>query len=203
MKLNQSQKAYEDLRNQLLAQNIIPGERLVEKHWSEKLKVNRADIRQAFARLLGEGMLVSGPKGGFFARELTSQQRNELDEVRMILEVSSARLAVNRATESEIDQLAEIVDHMTLMAENGYAMGVFEADVRFHEKLIDLSHNKQLAHLYKSTNLPLSMGMQPSVPRSKQVLMKDASEHKAIVEAIKQKDVDVVIDLLTLAFKFK
>ena len=197
MRINQAQKAYTEIRKQLIARNIEPGERLPEKEWSLQLNVNRADIRQAFARLVGEGLLVAGDKGGVFVREFTEEQVIEYTEVRLILETAAAKLAIERATSEEVEMLEEICDHMDLMAENGYALGARDVDLRFHEVLVKMSHNKEFIKLYRLANLPLSINKSKIPQKEKEFLKRDAVEHRAIFDALRNKDVSKMVKLLS------
>jgi DNA-binding GntR family transcriptional regulator len=199
-KKNQAQFAYQKLREKLISRTLDPGFRLVESTWAETLQVNRADIRQALSRLLGEGLLRAGEKGGFFVREFTEEDMRQFNEVRYALETAAARLAVNRATEEDIAELQKTCDHMTLMAENGYALGVFEADLRFHEVLVRSAHNEKLEHIYASANLPLSKGL-PEVVIVQKNLITTAWEHCELVKALKEKDLARLTEFLSKGLK--
>jgi DNA-binding GntR family transcriptional regulator len=195
MRVNQAQKAYTEIHKQLIARNIEPQQRLREKEWALELSVNRADIRQAFARLVGEGLLITGDKGGAFAREFTEEQMTEYNELRLILETAAAKLAVERATDEELALLEDICSHMELIAKNGYLQGVNEADFRFHEVLVKMMHNKEFAQLYESANLPISMAKKTTVIDA-ETLESNASDHRAIFDALRDKDTNKLVQLL-------
>jgi len=194
-KTNKADKAYIVIREKLIARALLPGERLVESVWATQINVNRADVRQAFSRLVGEGLLVAGKKG-VFVREFLPEDMRELNEIRLILETSAAELAINRATAEDIAKLEEICQHMAMMAENGYAMGVYEADLRFHQTFIDAAHNARLRVLYQNANLPLSSNDHLTNVASPEILVKDADEHRMIVESLKNKDREKLRNLL-------
>jgi DNA-binding GntR family transcriptional regulator len=192
---NQAQEAYERIREKLISRTLEPASRLKESTWAIELKVNRADVRQALSRLLGEGLLVAGGKGGFFVREFSAKEMEQFNEVRFMLEKGAASLAIDRATKEDISELQHVAGLMALMAENGYAMGVFEADLHFHERLIKAAHNERLEHLYKSANLPLTM-TRAVVSADKERLLDDAAQHRGIVDAIEKKDLQKAVELL-------
>lgn len=192
---NQSEKAYEVIRNRLIAQSIKPGSRLTEQAWAKNLGVNRGDLRQAFARLLAEGLVIKGLKGGVFAREYSEEYIRKVNEVRLLLETAAARLAVQRATEEDICALEKIGQHLKIMAENGFAMGSAEADVRFHEVLISSAHNSKLTEIYQQANIPITVSA--VTPISREQLIRAASDHQQMVDALREKDVDLLIELLS------
>lgn len=194
-RINQAQLAYEKIRQLILANELMPNERLKESFWAEKLNVNRADIRQAFARLHGEGLLVSGKKGGFFVRSYTEQEIKEIYELRAILEISAARLVIKRATDSDLQQIKDICNLMVALAENGFVFGFYEADLRFHTAFIKAAHNSCLEKVYANANLPLTFSKNFTQPSDK-ILIENAREHMQIFEAILKKDLQTLSHLL-------
>lgn len=57
-------KAYMELRRKILSSQIMPNIRLKEDAWAKKIEVGRMAVREAMTRLLGEGLLQLGEKGG-------------------------------------------------------------------------------------------------------------------------------------------
>src|SRR5205085_9999417 len=98
----QAEHAYKELSQRILVQEIAPNDRIKEELWAAKLSVSRAAIRESLTRLLGEGMVRSGEKGGFFASELTAADIHEVREVREILETAAFVLACERATTQQL-----------------------------------------------------------------------------------------------------
>ncbi len=199
---NQYERAYEEIRHLLITQAIPSGNRLTEQVWAQKLQVNRADIRQALARLFAEGLLEKGAKGGFFVRTYSPQDVDEINEARLILETGAARLAVERAREDDIAELEKTCEHMELMAQNGYHMGVYEADLRFHSQLVTAAHNAKLSRIYNLSNIPLLPGS-PTMDsaNTKEKLIRTASEHRQMVTALRQKNADKLVELLNKGLK--
>lgn len=195
---DQAEKAYMIIREKLLSGMFVPQSRLTEQQFSEDIGVNRGDIRQALARLLAEGLVVKGKKGGFFVKEFTKEDLKELYEVRFILESAAATLVSVRATEEDYDELEKIVDHMKLMADNGYDMGVCEADLRFHLAFVKAAHNNKLHDMYMRANIPLTgvHGWKNEKKNNADKNSFDAEEHRLIVKNLQDGNVEKVIDLL-------
>ncbi|MBN1437217.1 MAG: GntR family transcriptional regulator [Sedimentisphaerales bacterium] len=195
-RINQSDKAYKALRNKLLAQSIKPGQRLTEQACAQEFDVNRSDIRQALARLEVEGMVTRGAKGGVFARTYTENDVRQTTYVRMALETAAVQLAINNATPAQLAQLDEIAEHMMMMAENAYDMGFSEADIRFHQCLVEAAHNEALTRTYLLANIPLSMAQPAPHDKIRQQLLQNANEHQQIAQAIRHKNAERAIELL-------
>ncbi len=185
--MNQEERAYNELRRKLISSNLKPGARLKEEVWAKDIEVNRSAVRQAFSRLMAEGLLTKGTRGGFFVREYSEKELKDLLEVRIILEAGAAELAVQRTSENDIRRLEEVCDHMEMMAENNYTMGFNEADLKFHETLIQSAHNEFLVKIYERANIPLSLDNKPGIPDSDHRLKmkQDAAVHKEMAVALK------------------
>src|SRR5512141_573825 len=85
----QAELAYKELSHRILIFEIAPNERIVEQAWATKLQVNRAAIRESLTRLLGEGLVYQGERGGFFVSEMTDEELHQIREVREILETGA------------------------------------------------------------------------------------------------------------------
>lgn len=195
---NQYEKVYKALRQRLLARSIKSGQRLVEQACAEEFGVNRSDVRQALARLEVEGMVTRGAKGGVFARTYSEEDIREICFVRITLETAAVKLAVHNATEDELAQLDEIAAHMQLMADNAYEMGFAEADIRFHQCIVEASHNRALIQTYLLSNIPLSMTRDAPKLVLREKLLGNAKEHKQIVRSLREKNAKGAIELLEL-----
>jgi len=201
----QYEKAYERIREKLISQSIKPGERLIERALAEELEVNRGDIRQAFPRLLTEGLVIRGERGGIFAREYTTEHLQELAETRLALETAAAALAVERANKKDFSRLGKILDHMDLMAENGYELGFNETDLRFHNHLVKATHNERFYQLYRIANVPLTFLNNLKTVRTEntseaeesiKIMKRDAKAHREILNALEKRDKEKLIRLL-------
>ena len=148
-------KAYNEIRKAILSQQLAPNTRLKEDDWAVKIEVSRMAIREALNRLLGEGIVIVGEKGGYFVKPITLDDIKLIIELREILEVGAIKLAINKTTPEQIKQLEQICDDFTMMSKQGYFSGACEADVKFHETLIKCCDNDKLLHIYKTSHIPL------------------------------------------------
>ncbi len=201
-KTNQAERAYREFRRILLGNEYPPGTKLAETACAQRLGVNRGDARMAMARLYSEGLLAQGPKCGYRVPLLTARQEAEIFEARLILETAAVRLAVERATKADLRRLHAICDDMELMARKGYALGVCEADLRFHEEIVNAAHNSKLTQIYLRSNLPLSLARHvPSVPVED--MLQDVQKHRTILAALEKRDGDLVAELLKKGMEVK
>jgi DNA-binding GntR family transcriptional regulator len=184
-----SNKAYTELRKKILSNQLTSGTRLKEDEWSKKLDVNRMAIREALTRLLGEQLIVQGEKGGFFVKTLTLEDSHKIRELREILEVGALRLLIQKVTAGQISELDRICDDFSSMVERGYFGGACEADVKFHETIIECAGNEKLVDLYQASNIPLFHQKLGKTQTHMDDYELTDQEHREIVAGIKDRDI--------------
>lgn len=184
----QAELAYKELSHRILILEIAPRDRIVEQFWAKKLQVNRSAVRESLTRLLGEGLVYQGERGGFFASEMTDAEIHEVREVREILETAAFSLACDRATEAQIREIEETCDDFGNFVRKGYLTGAHEADLRFHHLLIASGGNARLAHLYERAHIPLFQRKAALARTPIEDFIQTEKEHRAILEALKKRD---------------
>ncbi|MGG7661026.1 GntR family transcriptional regulator [Dyadobacter sp. BHUBP1] len=184
-----SNRAYTELRKKILSNQLTSGTRLKEDEWSKKLDVNRMAIREALTRLLGEQLIVQGEKGGFFVKTLTLEDSHKIRELREILEIGALRLLIQKVTTEQVAELGRICDDFSSMVERGYFGGACEADVKFHETLIECAGNERLMELYQASNIPLFHQKLGKTQTHMDDYELTDQEHREIVAGIKDRDI--------------
>ncbi|TAG18118.1 MAG: GntR family transcriptional regulator [Cytophagia bacterium] len=186
-----SLKVYTEIRKNILSNQLLPNTRLKEDEWASKLTVSRIAVREALNRLLGERLVSVGEKGGYFVSGLSQSDVLAIRELREILEMGALTLLIKKNEKSKIAKLEKICDDFTNMFQNGYLGGACEADVRFHETIIEFAENDKLLQLYKLSHIPI---FHQQLMKSHE-LMADYEqtdlEHRNIVNALKQNNLEL------------
>ncbi|GIL14807.1 MAG: GntR family transcriptional regulator [Chloroflexota bacterium] len=196
----QSEQAYQEIRRRLLILEVRPEDRIKEQEWADKLKLGRLAVREALSRLHGEGLVTRGAKGGFFAAKMTAVDIHDIHEVREIFEVAAIRLAQERMTPKQLQQLEDACDDFAYLVKRGYHVGACESDLRFHHLLVECSGNSKLVRAYDLSHIPL---FHVRVGHSREYLNDYAyteREHREIVAALKEKDFEKAIERLRAHF---
>ncbi len=81
----------DELRLQLAEGILLPGARLTESTIAEDLGVSRNTVREAFAELASERLVVRHPNRGVFVASLGAGDIHDVYTVRRVLEVSAIR----------------------------------------------------------------------------------------------------------------
>ena len=193
-------KAYTEIRRKILSAQISPKTRLKEDFWARKLSVSRMAIRETLTRLLGEQLVTLGPKGGYFVNSLTSEDIGQIRELREILELGALRLAHEKITRDQIGRLEKICKDFTAMVEQGYYAGACEADLKFHETLMECSGNNKLVQTYINSHIPLFHQRLTKSNTSENDYDLTDKEHRAIVKALKEKKLEEAERVMKLHF---
>lgn len=190
-------KVYLEVRKKILSNQLIGGARLVESNWAEKLNVSRVAVREAFMRLAGENLVEFGERGGCFVKSMTIDDIRDIRELRELLEVGALKILFEKKNEELLSELELICDDFSDMVSKGYYGGACEADVRFHEKIIEGTGNQRLVSIYKNSNIPL-FHMKLGTAMSHMEDYQDTErEHRKIVEALKSDNWKKAYDMLT------
>jgi DNA-binding GntR family transcriptional regulator len=90
-------RAYEQLRSEIVDGVLGPGTTLYEVEQSERIGVSRTPVREAFGRLVAEGLLDDGQGRGLIVTDVSDGDIDALFEMRTCLEAQAAQLAARHA----------------------------------------------------------------------------------------------------------
>lgn len=135
------------IRERIIAGELRPGTRLVERTLAESLGVSRVPVRDALSQLKGEGLISQLPRSGMVVTELTRQMVEELLDVREALEVLSVRQATQRATPSEIKRLRKLLDTAATALQREDLKAFNRTNSLLHDLITQMARNDLLASL--------------------------------------------------------
>jgi DNA-binding GntR family transcriptional regulator len=135
------ERAYRTLRTAILEGRFAVGERLFESKLADQLGISRNPVRESIRRLQQDGLVDVRPRGGIYVASISIEEADDIYRVRGALEALAARLAAERITDSELDQLRRLAfghaDDIPTQA------AVTEAD-QFHKAVHEFAHSPQL-----------------------------------------------------------
>ena len=181
-------KVYLEVRKKILSSQLAGGARLVESAWADKLTVSRVAVREAFMRLAGESLVEFGEKGGCFVKKMTVEDVKDIRELRELLEIGALKILFSKKSKELIEDLELICNDFSEMVSKGYYGGACEADVRFHERIIEGTCNSRLISIYKNSNIPLFHMRLGAIMGQMEDYLDPEKEHRAIVDALKADD---------------
>ena len=180
------ERVYELVKQMAISFELRPGGRLNELAIARKIGVSRTPLREALNRLTSDGFLTFSPKQGFFRKPLSVKEITDLYELREKIERGVARLAVERATEEQIDRLE------AFLAESMKVTGVSTSDIldldeQFHEQLAAMTGNTEIMHALKNLNDRIRFVRWVNMEGRREHTQ---GEHHAILKALRKRDAD-------------
>lgn len=143
-------RAYNEIKFRIITCHYRPGEVLSEAEISLELKIGRTPIHQAIHRLTMEGLVSIMPRKGVMVRAISLDEVMEIIGVRLVTECYCARLAADRADDSELQQLHEIVKASEKVTEKRDVKQMMLFDREFHDALARAANNTILADVLRN-----------------------------------------------------
>ena len=188
------------VRERILKGEYEIGEKIKENQIATELKVSRTPIREAFKLLENEGLIDYIPNRGCFAKGFTKQDVDDIYAVREALEELAVRWAVARITEPELLALEEQVDLMEFYTKKKDKKKVLELNTSFHEVIYASARSRFLAQVLRSYKEYIEK-TRKSIFYEQSYLEGILSEHRAIFEAIKDRDEERVVEAISKHFE--
>lgn len=184
------------IKKNLIEGTLKPGQCLPsELKMAEMFGVSRSSIRDALQTLEVMGVVSRKKRGGTIIRHVTVEDLAgiyspkpeqetlfDLIETREALEIAVVKLVAQRAESSDIAELEQLIKWMEEKPEQAAS-----ADIAFHLALARISKNQVMITIIKSLKETMQKLQDKTIyypGRLEDIL----SEHKQILEAIKQRD---------------
>lgn len=130
-----------------------PGERINETQLAKSFGVSRSPIREAMRLLEKDGLLKADDRNGFSITSLTAKDVDEIYKIRIPLEQLAVELVIDEADEEELTILEKQLEETEKAIHNGTEdTEIIRLNQKFHELLVDFSHNRHLKNLLEHVN---------------------------------------------------
>ena len=174
-------KVFHTIRENILSGRYKYQEELRESTLGKELGVSRTPVREALRQLELEGLVTIVPNKGAYVNGITAQDVEVIYQMRSRLEGLCARMACERITREQLDEMEEVI----LLS-------------KFHEKKGNYEgcQSKLLEHELKNLHQYVQRVRKTSL-ESGQRAEKSTQEHENIMLAIRDKDPDRADELAT------
>ncbi len=139
-----------EIRRQIFSGTLKYGERVVESEIAAAMGISRGPVREAFADLVKEGLIVIYPRQGTYVKNFEIKDIEEIYTLRALLEGYAVTLALDRLREQDLNWLRDILNHISDMAAKRDVIEVAQLNMQFHQKIMDLSEHKLLCTTWHS-----------------------------------------------------
>lgn len=192
MQMNRSTKTdqvYVVLRRAIVQGDLQEDLPLEDNVLMAQFGFGRTPLREAMKRLADEQFINYPPHRTPYVRGIRVAELARLYEARHILEEPVARIAANRATDAQVDQLSLICDQIDDAVERNDVYESVELDHRFHLAVARATDNRFLSEAVDRLNCG---SLRLWYLAHSRLGMENVNEdHRAIQEAIKTRDPDL------------
>jgi DNA-binding GntR family transcriptional regulator len=196
-----SDRAYRALKQEILSGGISSGTALAEVEQAARLALSRTPIREAFARLTAEGLLVPLAGRGLVVSGLSRETIIELFELRLVLEARAASLvALHRDPETFQTLRDEFVTAPALLERDDDRREYYALIERLEAAMDDAVQSRFLLAAIRQ--------LRPHLVRARRLARDDrerliaaAGEHLTIVEAIIDGDPELAANATSIHLK--
>jgi DNA-binding GntR family transcriptional regulator len=185
-----SDQVYEELKRDILRGKFTPGSPLKERDLCSLMNVSRTPVREALQRLGREGLAEIRPGRSTIVAELDQEEINEIFALGAMLEAFVAGLAAEKATQTDIARLEDIVASMErVLADHAERSDYARFDHAFHEQLSAMARSKRVTDMLRRT---VSFRLLASIFQTYEPVDFETSlsQHKTILRAIKSGDAE-------------
>jgi len=175
-------QAYVAIEEMIVDRRLEPGQMISEGEIGAKLRVGRTPIREAIARLKSIGFVEIHNRRGVQVSVIDPIKHLELLEVRLPLELDVVRLAVKRASDTDLQELLAIANSLVAAAKKGDRRAYFHAKRQLHDIEVRSARNSILSATMRTLHAQLRRFWQSYEPTSS--FEKGASFHQKIAQAI-------------------
>lgn len=188
---NISEELANTLREMIFEGELADGERINEVQLSARLGVSRTPLREALSMLVAEEALVSIPRRGFFVRELTIDEFENIYPMRSFLDPEALKLA-GIPTEEQFKKL-EGIDKKKRATKDYKTRALL--DDEWNMALIENCKNQVLTGQIKLfMNRIRRYGL--AFHKDRQVIKISTTEHQNILKALKKGNMESACEWL-------
>lgn len=181
------------VRDMIVDGRLPAGERINEVHLSVQLGVSRTPLREALAKLAQEGALRSIPRIGYFVRDLTLEEFEQIYDIRPLLDPEALRLAGLPSPE-RVERLRAL---NTKIERTRDANAIIDLDDKWHLELIARCPNKVLIDLIRQF-IQRTRRYEIALMREQKNVAVATSNHKSIMAALRRRDLEAACAALRI-----
>lgn len=193
-------RVYSQLRQTLINGGFAAGDLLRIVDLAERLQTSTMPVREALGRLVSEQALEAMPNRTIRVPLITRERLDDLQQARVLIEGTLVRLAVNRLTPADIDELKHInrdCDAAFLQHGPDVSLTASQFNRRFHFHIYRAAGSQVLIPIVESLWLQSGPVVRAAARiHDEQGGLSANDHHWAMIAAIEQRDGEAVLAAL-------
>lgn len=178
------------IQSAIVKGDIAPGSKISEPELARSYGISRGPLREALHRLEGQKLLVRVPHVGARVVSLSREELAELYQIRESLEGLACRLAAERLSPDQVEELRDVLrEHerdAAFQAGRGYYQQ--EGDYDFHYRIVQSSGSRMLIRMLCDELYQLARMYRIQYSATPTRPAQAFAEHHRILDAIAERD---------------
>jgi phosphonate utilization transcriptional regulator len=169
-----------EIERMILAGDLAAGAKLREIEVAAMLGVSRGPVREAFRALEESGLVRLEKNRGVFVRQISVEEADDIFELRAVLDEFAGRRAAQNTSAAGASELKALVEVMEAAVTRGDVDGYHDANLAFHDHIVQLAGNPKLTLMYRRLVNELHLHRRAALGQAG-ILPVSINEHRAIV----------------------
>lgn len=175
------------LRDMIIEGELEPGERIYEGPLCKRLGVSRTPLREALRYLASEGLVDLTPQRGASVRKFSAKDVEDMLVLIRSLEELAGRLACQKGTDDEINEVRRLHDRMLEQYRAGNRLEYYKTNQRIHSTIVALSHNESLIQVHASLQSKLKR-VRFIGHEGREKWASAVAEHESMIASLERRD---------------
>jgi GntR family transcriptional regulator, rspAB operon transcriptional repressor len=193
---NLSARVYNEIKNLILCNEVLPGQKLHHQELSERLRVSRTPVREALTRLVQEGYVSFLPNRGFTCKEIRLQEAEELYDLREALEAFAVERAIKNLTHDGLIEFAKKMDRYGQDVQKRFTRERLVYDQDIHLEIARLSGNETLIRTLSQVFERIILKRRTDGLNDPARGLTAHQEHLRLFDAMKQRDTQHAVAII-------
>lgn len=179
----------EKLREWIISLKFAPGEKIADTDIAAYFNVSRTPVREVLKVLEQHKLIVTYPGKATVVAELCIDKVEDLYIPMRTLQCLAVRLAVDKATPEDIDELILLNEnfYLKMLSRDEDTLGLLVADRLFHNKIEDIAGNEYISG-FCSTLWTHVARLDYIFFRDTNIIYESYNDHLEMINAIRIKD---------------
>lgn len=183
-------RAYAHIRAGILHGSYRSGQRLRAQEIAAAIDLSRTPVREALSRLAHDGFVDKDSAGGFSVRTMTPADIQDLFQVREVLELEAARLALPRIDAQWLALTGTYLDEAQALLDAGQPAAALMAARRLYIAVAQRSGNGLLLKMLESINDQVHIVGASLITRMPERAQEVMAENRSVLDALRAGDAD-------------
>jgi DNA-binding GntR family transcriptional regulator len=187
--------AYLRLRQEILTCSLSPGQVVSERELARRYDMSKTPIREALSQVCHDRLMHRLPGRGYMVAPITIKDIQDLFDLRLILELTVAERAAQHSSPEQIAVLKELSVVSYSLDDPESHINFLETNRAFHLALAETAQNRRLQDMLEGLLIEMDRLFHLGL-RLRDSSQEMVNEHKEVVAALENGDVDEVQDAI-------